>query len=133
MVQDGYGSVGGQIKVVVRVAVVPGRFESGKGVPERGVDPFGFVDGEHVVQVPDLFFLVPLVGSGDDRGVGFLVDDHPAHAAAVGRPAVGAATELGYRYRLAEAPVGAQFVPVAGGVVRVAVGIDGDQVEQVPV
>jgi len=100
MAQDGYGSVGGQIKVAVRVAVVPGRFESGKGVPERGVDAFGFVDGEHVVQVPDLFFLVALVGSGDDGRVGFLVDDHPAHAAAVG---------------------------------RAAVGIDGDQVEQIPV
>ena len=104
VLQDRNGSIGGEVEIAVRVGVVAGLFESGEGVPERGVDVFGFVDGEHVVQVPDLFFLVALVGPGDDRGAGFLVDDHPAHAAAASGAAVGAAAELGDRHRLAETP-----------------------------
>src|SRR5690348_13318696 len=107
MLQDRYDSVGGEIKIAVRVGMVPGLLESGEGEPERGVDVFGFIDREHVVQAPGRFFLIALVNPGDDRRVGLLVDDHPAHAAAAGRAAVGAAAELGDRHRLAEAAVGA--------------------------
>ena len=48
MVQDRYGSVGREVKVAGRVGVVPGVLESGEGVPERGVDAFGLVDGDQL-------------------------------------------------------------------------------------
>jgi hypothetical protein len=43
MLQDRYDSIGGEIKVAVRVGRVPGLFESGEGEPERGVDVFGLL------------------------------------------------------------------------------------------
>jgi hypothetical protein len=33
----------GEVKIAVRVAMVPGLFESGEGEPERGVDVFGLL------------------------------------------------------------------------------------------
>jgi hypothetical protein len=53
-------------------------------------------------------------------------------ADATARAAVGAAAELADRHRLAAAVVAAQLVAVAGRVLRVAVGVNGDDVEQVP-
>jgi len=69
MPQHRYGSVGGEVKVAARAGVGAGLLESGEGVSERGADVFGFKNGEHVVQVPDLFFLVALVGPAADRRV----------------------------------------------------------------
>ena len=43
MFQDRHDSAGGEVKIAVRVAMVPGLFESGEGEPERGVDVFGLL------------------------------------------------------------------------------------------
>lgn len=45
MLQARYGSVGGEVKVGVRIGMVPGKFESGEAEPERGVDVFGWPGG----------------------------------------------------------------------------------------
>ena len=55
-----------------------------------------------------------------------------ADATACDRAAVGAAAELTDRHRLAAAVVAAQLVAVAGHVLRVAVGVNGDDVGHVP-
>jgi hypothetical protein len=104
---------------------------AGEGEPEGGVDAFAVEEVEQVLEVAFGFGLV--AGQVGGNGLLAFVDHQPADAAAVGGAAVGAAAELGHGDRLPEPAVGADQVGEPGGVLGVAVGVDRDDVERLPV
>jgi hypothetical protein len=86
-----------------------------------------------VRQVPGLLGFVPRVVAVEPCRLGGLVDNRPAHAAAVAGPRVAAAAELGDREGLAVPEVLTQFLAEPIGVGRVPVGIGCHDVERLPV